>query len=171
MHSVERAFPGDVASVAAARRFVSSVLADLGFDHLVDAAALLTSELVSNAVLHTRSAPTVRVVSDDPCVKIEVHDRSAMMPARKRYGLDAATGRGLLLIETLALDWNAELTEAGKRVWFTLDISDATDPLLELHLAGAAAELDAEVDLDALAAQLGEGGGGSAGDGPRMLFV
>ena len=51
-----------------------------------------------------------------------VRPRATRLPARKHYSEDAATGRGLLLVETLADGWGANPTAGGKAVWFELGV-------------------------------------------------
>lgn len=159
-----RSFSNDKAAVGAARRFVSEVLEDRHPDALVETAVLLTSEVVSNAVLHGRSAPTVAISLDADRVRVEVDDASPALPVRKHYGLEATTGRGLMLLETLADDWGARRVGSGKRVWFDLDpAGERGSSASERAVAspdGRPLDLD---DLDAIAASFGEGGGASGG--------
>lgn len=86
-------------------------------------AILLTSELVTNAITHGESPVTVAVSWSGRALRIEVHDRSRFMPAPWPVidRVDAETGRGLLLVDTLASDWGFYRTPGGKAVYFTLD--------------------------------------------------
>ena len=105
-----------------ARRFVEAALSDAGLGHLSYTATLLVSELVANAVLHTGNTPievVVRPTGDG--VRIEVHDGSPVLPVRKNYSNMSGTGRGLMLVERMAVHWGAEPTATGKMVWFELD--------------------------------------------------
>jgi anti-sigma regulatory factor (Ser/Thr protein kinase) len=114
--------PADAASAGVARRFVDRTLLAWGLDGVADTATLLVSELVANAILHARSRLEVVVRQTPRVLRIEVHDSSGRLPARKHYSEDAATGRGLLLVETLAAGWGADPTADGKRVWFEIDV-------------------------------------------------
>ncbi len=116
--------PAEPASAAAARRFVRDVLASWGAHEFEDPAVLLTSELVTNAVLHARSAPLLSLRLVDGRLRVGVSDGTPVAPVRKRYGQDAATGRGLLLVETMASAWGSEPSGAGKLVWFELEPAD-----------------------------------------------
>ncbi len=126
-----RSYPSTAASAAQARRFVESVLAAAGLDHLSYTATMLVSELVANAVLHTGTALMVIVKPDGDHVRVEVHDGSQQLPVRKHYSNMSGTGRGLLLVERLATDWGSDLTADGKVVWFELaaDAAPAFDIL------------------------------------------
>jgi anti-sigma regulatory factor (Ser/Thr protein kinase) len=112
--------PSEPSSAGLARRFVRDVLAGWGADGYDDRAMLLTSELVTNAVLHAHSAPEVVVRLDGDLLWIGVFDGIPLAPVRKRYGPEAATGRGLLLLERMAAAWGSESSGAGKVVWFEL---------------------------------------------------
>ncbi|HEX7276708.1 MAG TPA: ATP-binding protein, partial [Acidimicrobiales bacterium] len=118
-------FPGLPESAGQARRFVSGALAAAGRPEAADAAevaVLLVSELVSNAVLHagTELEVVVRILPDR--LVVEVHDQGGGRAVRRRYSRLSGTGRGLVLVEELARDWGTVVTEAGKYVWFELDL-------------------------------------------------
>ncbi len=90
-----------------------------------EGAVLLVSELVTNAVLHARTGPDVTLRLNGGRLWIGVHDDSPVAPAPKRYGPNAATGRGLLLVERVAASWGTDKDESGKVVWFELDEQSA----------------------------------------------
>jgi anti-sigma regulatory factor (Ser/Thr protein kinase) len=87
----------------------------------VEIAALLVTELVTNAVLHART-PIVVVVDRSPGrVYLAVSDGSDAQPIARDYGIDAATGRGIALVEELSTRWGVERSPSGKQVWCELD--------------------------------------------------
>ena len=114
----ERDFTPDAASVSGARRFVLSVL-DVG-PELADPIRLAVSELATNAVLHARSPFRVRVAHDAEGIRVAVFDESPATAAKKNYGPDAVTGRGLTIVEQLTDDWGVTPDDGGKWVWFEL---------------------------------------------------
>ena len=114
------------ASPTAARRWIGARLGDLP-DHLVHTAALLTSELVSNAVLHAGTPLVVSVHRSSDRVRVDVADASPTLPRVKAYGRDAATGRGLTLFNRLASSWGARPVPGGKVVWFELPLDVPVD--------------------------------------------
>lgn len=138
--------PADAASVSRARRFVRGLLDESGASAFEECAVLLVSELVTNAVLHTRTAPEITVRLSDGRLWVGVHDGSPVKPAPKRYGPDAATGRGLQLVDRVAASWGVERDAAGKVVWFELD----DDSVANYAMAQEAALLEgfAEMDID-----------------------
>jgi anti-sigma regulatory factor (Ser/Thr protein kinase) len=99
-------------------------LTEAGLPELADTAALLVSELVSNALLHGGGAATLGIRADRLGVKVWVGDRSPAPVPRNRPpgGGDELTeaGRGLLLVDRLAESWGWEDSPSGKAAWFRL---------------------------------------------------
>jgi anti-sigma regulatory factor (Ser/Thr protein kinase) len=113
--------PAEPASASAARQFLRSTLEAWGCEDLTDSGSLLVSELVTNAVLHARSPIELIVGHEHQVVRVEVVDRDDHLPVRKHYAIDAGTGRGMVLVESIADRWGAEIRSQGKAVWFELD--------------------------------------------------
>jgi PAS domain S-box-containing protein len=117
-------------SVAVARAFVRDTLHGWGFADVVDDAVVLTSELVTNAVVHAGTAADVRCLRYETAVRVEVADhypeREVPLQGRGRPHRDPdhEGGRGLLLCAALASRWGVEYTPAGKHVWFQLDLPE-----------------------------------------------
>jgi len=115
---VRRTLPLDPASASAARRFVTDVLAQWGHPDLEHQVALMTSELVTNSVLHTSGELELAMFRDVDRVRVEVVDRSDRLPTVQAPDADAPGGRGLLIIEALSQAWGVEGRGDGKAVWF-----------------------------------------------------
>ena len=129
--------PAEPTSAGAARRFVVQSLADVDAD-VIEAAALLTTELATNAILHAATAFAVHVRTDRERVRIELTDESPVLPVRRHFSTSAGTGRGLQLVEALAVRWGVEPSASGKTVFFEVD-----------RTAGVAApDIDFEINLD-----------------------
>ncbi len=107
-----------------ARAWLSAQLPDWSADGLATV-ALLTSELVTNAVLHSTDVIEIAAERDGPWLLVEVSDRSPSKPVVKTYGEEAATGRGLRLVEALAAAWGVRGEETRKSVWFKV-VDDPT---------------------------------------------
>ena len=122
---VEAELAPDPTSASEARRFVRGVLVRWHAEVVEEAAVLLTSELVTNALLHARTVMKLRLRRRPGLVRIEVVDDGAGQPVRRRYDDDASTGRGLALVEAMAEDWGVEPANGGKAVWFTLPLDRA----------------------------------------------
>ncbi|MFI7406854.1 SpoIIE family protein phosphatase [Streptomyces sp. NPDC049541] len=117
-------------SVATARSFVRDTLQGWGFADIVDDAVVLTSELVTNAVVHAGTSADVLCLRSDEGVRIEVADR---YPEREiplqghpvnMGSPDREGGRGLQLCAALAARWGVEYTPTHKQVWFQLDLPE-----------------------------------------------
>ena len=112
----------DVDMVSVARRFVERTLRLWEVDDTnVDDAVLLTSELMSNAVLHARTDVRVNVrAQEDGTLRVDVADENPRLPLSAAPPEDAQSGRGLWLVETMASAWGVERTSEGKTIWFEL---------------------------------------------------
>ena len=109
-------------NVREARRFVEQSLTDWDLERLSELGALLTSELVTNAILHAHSAVELSLSLATDRVRIEVRDDGDGEPARRESVLEATSGRGLTLVDMLAIDWGVVGHGLGKSVWFELPL-------------------------------------------------
>lgn len=114
------ALPALKASVSAARRTVTALCGPAGLAMLNDTAALLTSEVVTNAVVHGDGTVLVRAHTAAGRLRVEVEDEGDGGPVEKQAARDAEGGRGLALVAALADDWGVERVPGGKYVWFEL---------------------------------------------------
>lgn len=123
IRDLTRRFPGVPSQVAGARELVTAAL---GRGHpLHDDCALLTSELATNAILHSRSGAggwfTVRVRNGGELVRVCVEDAGAdAPPCACRADPESAGGRGLPLLETLSHRWGFTRGGGVTAVWFEL---------------------------------------------------
>ena len=111
-------------SASEARRFVVDTLPSVDPQRR-DVAMLLTSELVTNAILHSATEGDIEVAVDlrGPVVRVEVSDTSSDPPRVRRLDLTATSGRGLALVAALATAWGVErIPNDGKRVWFEVAV-------------------------------------------------
>ncbi len=110
-----------VESTPAARHWIAAHLRGLPRE-VSEAASLLTSELVTNAVLHAATPIRLTLHTMGDRIRVDVADGNPSLPTRKEYGRDAATGRGLRLFDALASDWGVQTLGEGKVVWFELPV-------------------------------------------------
>jgi anti-sigma regulatory factor (Ser/Thr protein kinase) len=120
---VVRDFLGERDQVARAREFVGRVL---GGYPAADDAVLLTSEVVTNAVLHTASGDggffRVIVLMAGELVRVEVHDGgSETAPNARALETPGECGAGLYLVETIAARWGHDGGPHGRVVWFEVE--------------------------------------------------
>ncbi|QHC27272.1 SpoIIE family protein phosphatase [Streptomyces sp. GS7] len=117
-------------SVATARAFVRDTLQGWGCVDIVDDAVVLTSELVTNAVVHAGTAADVLCLRTDGGVRVSVADRypereiPLQSAGQAMVHPDREGGRGLLLCGALAARWGVEYTAAQKHVWFHLELPE-----------------------------------------------
>jgi anti-sigma regulatory factor (Ser/Thr protein kinase) len=118
--------PPEAASASHAREFVRRQLAQECDADTRETVALVTTELVTNAVLHARTPLRVTIDVVAPVVRVTVEDAARGRPVVRRYEpLEATTGRGLALVEALAQSWGIESTADGKRVWCEIELAGA----------------------------------------------
>lgn len=118
-----REFRGDPAQVRNARRFTRGYL-----DSCPSAAdtALLTSELATNSILHSRSGHggTFHVVIGHHCPGIIrvaiIDDGSITTPTLADPDPLDGNGRGLALVQDIAAQWGHEGDDSTRTVWFEL---------------------------------------------------
>lgn len=111
--------PADLAVVRRARGLVEDVCraADID-DDTREAAVLLASETVTNAVVHARGEATLAVTTDAGVVRVEVGDTDARHPRTGGGDLQAPDGRGLEIVRLVARRWGVRSACPGKVVWF-----------------------------------------------------
>lgn len=110
-------FAADLQAVGDARRFLLSTLADWHVDEYDFAAPLVVTELATNAALHARTPYEVRLRLEPTHLLVEVVDGNPRQPLPRRYAVDASTGRGIALVDSLCRDWGVTPAAGGKVVW------------------------------------------------------
>jgi serine phosphatase RsbU (regulator of sigma subunit)/anti-sigma regulatory factor (Ser/Thr protein kinase) len=117
----------DLRQISEVRGELRDAVRRWGIGDLADTVELLTSELVTNALVHTdRDALlTARLYQEGgPAglarLRVEVDDESDLWPKRRTPGEQASSGRGLMLVEALADAWGVDPRGTGKRMWFEL---------------------------------------------------
>jgi PAS domain S-box-containing protein len=117
-------------SVATARAFVRDTLQGWGYSDVIDDAVVLTSELVTNAVVHAGTTADVLCLRSEDGVRVEVGDHYPerevpLQGMAESFGSpDREGGRGLLLCAALASRWGVEYAPTHKHVWFQLDLPE-----------------------------------------------
>lgn len=118
----------DPALVAGIRRTLRSALRDWGVTEPAEDMELIAGELVGNAVRHGAEAGVgVLLVAQDDLLLLEVSDGTAGYPAEREPGAEDETGRGLLIVRTLAKDYGWRPNDrGGTTVWATMPLSTTT---------------------------------------------
>jgi anti-sigma regulatory factor (Ser/Thr protein kinase) len=122
--------PGRPEHVREARAFVAKALGEL--HPSLDTAVLLTSELVTNAVMHSSSrcvggSVGVVIMESAGGLRIEVADEGSDLSSPVVRGdVYASDGHGLFLVQTLADQWGYLRDDNGTTVWFWIARARAT---------------------------------------------
>lgn len=91
--------------------------------HFVDDLLVVTSELVTNAVLHGRGPIELSVALDDAVAEVTVTDSGGGHPRLRPDEPNAEHGRGLVLVDALVDDWGVRRDDDSPEtttVWFRL---------------------------------------------------
>lgn len=115
----------DLTSILAprdARRYVRAELTGLLPDDRLDDVVLAVSEVVTNAVIHSRRPGTLRLLVSDGLVRVEVTDAAAAEPVQRAIDHRSLRGRGIALLGALSDRWGVRREPGGgKAVWFEVD--------------------------------------------------
>ncbi|MFC7219039.1 ATP-binding protein [Streptomyces polyrhachis] len=117
--------PSRPESAATARRLTHALLRDswgLSAER-ADAAVLLVSELVGNAVRHTGArAFGLRIHRQQGRIRVEVRDPSRGLPCLLPVRDLDTSGRGLAHVDRIADRWGVDLLPRGKSTWFEMRV-------------------------------------------------
>ncbi|NBE55859.1 ATP-binding protein [Streptomyces sp. YC537] len=112
----------DLRAVPEVRRSLRELLTHWGKPGSSDVAELLTSEIVTNALVHTDDDAVLTATVRGHRLRVEVRDSVAHGPRPRVPDADDGTGgRGLFLVQALADTWGVRALGVGKVVWFELD--------------------------------------------------
>lgn len=132
-------------AVACSRRFVRHTLSRWNLQDHEESATLVMSELVTNAIkaggltepdpkpwqIKAEHVIAVQLRVLDGSLFVEAWDRTPELPVLQHPGSDATSGRGLLLVESLAERWDVYgPTVGGKVVWAELPLAPSAAPAL-----------------------------------------
>lgn len=109
--------------ITRARQLAVARLVEWGRQDAEDA-ALVFSELATNAVIHAGGAVRIIVIVADR-VRIEVHDNDPTPPWMRAPG-SSPGGLGLRIVEQLSERWGSRTTTTGKLVWAELPADHET---------------------------------------------
>jgi anti-sigma regulatory factor (Ser/Thr protein kinase) len=124
--NVETQLVPDPISARAARQLVEAALQRWGDEDTTEVAVLLTTELVTNAIVHARTDFALRVGTNDGRLRVEVSDSNLDHPRLIPIQDVEEHGRGLHLVDALSGSWGVDWRVDGKVVWFELAEETAT---------------------------------------------
>jgi anti-sigma regulatory factor (Ser/Thr protein kinase) len=113
----------DLTAVKAARQFITDNLHQWGLDDLIDNFQLITSEIVTNALIHADSDVDLRLREYPDHLRLEVRDTNPTPPIPTpitqtlEQNQHAEHGRGLNIVDTLSTQWGNTPSGRGKTIW------------------------------------------------------
>ncbi len=109
-----------------ARRFTRRTLRAWGIsDAAMDAALLVVSELVTNALVHTDGRVRLDLTLINHRLRVAVTDASPRTPVKPTsLSWEATGGRGILLVEAVSDTWGTVPVSGGKQVWSELPLQE-----------------------------------------------
>ncbi len=117
---VRAQLPEGTASLPRARRLVADVLARWSQEELIGVAKVVITTFVENVLVHTDSAPGVRLETDGQTVTVAVEDDDPAPPTLREDREAAAAPAGLHTVARLVRAWGTAPSPAGKTVWAVL---------------------------------------------------
>ncbi|OIJ88510.1 hypothetical protein BIV24_21520 [Streptomyces colonosanans] len=125
-HLRRRLGRADLKAVPEARRALRELLTRWARPAWSETAELLTTELVTNALIHTDHDAVLTATVSPSKLRVEVRDFMGQRPTlRAPDAEDETHGRGLVLVQSLADAWGVRPHGVGKSVWFELDAGAA----------------------------------------------
>jgi serine/threonine-protein kinase RsbW len=149
--SWRRTFPGEPEQLGELRRWIASLLPPLSSR---DDVALVADELASNAIGHTRSGQggqfTVEITRHGSLLRVTVTDDGAPGGPRLTDDPQSEHGRGLVVVNALAVRVGVNGDHQGRRVW--ADVGwESTGPALATPAPSPAPLDDAAIRDDEVA--------------------
>jgi hypothetical protein len=90
-------------------------------DPVKDVAALLTSELVTNAIVYGRQGGELSLCFEVGFLRLKVKNADLQNSIPPWYGIDSPLGREI--VEALSNEFGVDHTRSGKTVWATIDMT------------------------------------------------
>ncbi|MFF0017088.1 ATP-binding protein [Streptomyces sp. NPDC005374] len=119
------------AEVSLLRKAAAKQLSQWGVSAATEETELLVTELATNVFKHVGEGVSATLILEwrGERLRLEVHDKSQVVPETKSTGCDEECGRGLHLLASLAVDWGTVLSATGKAVWCELRVGRGGDCL------------------------------------------
>ncbi|MCX4524170.1 MULTISPECIES: SpoIIE family protein phosphatase [unclassified Streptomyces] len=115
-------------AVLHARRFTARTLRSWGVEEELDAALLVVSELVTNAIAHTQGEVGMDLTLSADRLRIAVNDASPRSPVKPVWvSWESTGGRGLLIVDATTTAWGSVPLSGGKQVWAEIPLAPSGD--------------------------------------------
>jgi two-component sensor histidine kinase len=126
---VREALLPEVGAARRARDVVTEACLKWSLPHLVTAASMIASELVTNAVQHAGTPLVLFLARTARYLHVAVHDGDPRPAVLLKPTLLATAGRGLQIVQRTATSWGSSPAQDGKVVWATLVVDDRSPRL------------------------------------------
>jgi anti-sigma regulatory factor (Ser/Thr protein kinase) len=120
LRTEQATLPGIPASARTSRQLLLAALEGWGAADTREKATLLISELVTNVVRHAGTDVDLRIAMGARTVRVEVGDSNPTIPVIRTPAPTDLGGRGMRIVDDLAVRWGMEARRTGKSVWFEL---------------------------------------------------
>jgi anti-sigma regulatory factor (Ser/Thr protein kinase) len=115
--------PPEARSAGAARQLVAEACLDWECGVQLEAATLIVSEMVTNALLHAGTMLELSVARCEHRLRLAVSDGGTRRPRAQPMDTSRITGRGMLLVAAFSRSWGVLPTaDGGKVVWSVLEV-------------------------------------------------
>jgi anti-sigma regulatory factor (Ser/Thr protein kinase) len=136
--AVTASLPARPQVVRHARRIARTALEAWGAGETSDAAETVVSELVTNALVYGRGPVDLAIALTDEMLRISVTDHGRALPRARAAGPEEQSGRGLQIVEALALSWEVLARPDGKTITCVLPAVPVGTPARPCAAAEAA---------------------------------
>ena len=117
-------FEAEPSEVHLLRKAAAAQLSQWDMPEATDEVELLVTELAANVIKHVGEGAAATLILEwrSERLRVEVHDKSRVLPLLRAADCEEESGRGLHLLAALAADWGAMVTAVGKAVWCEIPV-------------------------------------------------
>ncbi|MGW0954824.1 ATP-binding protein [Streptomyces sp. NPDC002545] len=117
------------AEVRLLRKAATAQLDQWGVPTAGEETALVVTELATNVIKHVGEGASATLILEwsRERLRVEMHDKSRVLPSVHRADCDAECGRGLHMVTAMAVDWGTVVTALGKAVWCDIALGSESD--------------------------------------------
>ncbi|MFB6958548.1 ATP-binding protein [Streptomyces sp. NPDC056309] len=116
------------AEVRLLRKAATAQLDQWGVPTAGEETPLVVTELATNVIKHVGEGASATLILEwsRDRLRVEMHDKSRVLPSVHHADCNAECGRGLHMVTAMAVDWGAVVTALGKVVWCEIALGSET---------------------------------------------
>ncbi|MEV5083805.1 ATP-binding protein [Streptomyces sp. NPDC056159] len=117
------------AEVRLLRKAATAQLHQWGVPTAGEETALVVTELATNVIKHVGEGASATLILEwsRERLRVEMHDKSRVLPSVHHADCDAECGRGLHMVTAMAVNWGTVVTALGKAVWCDIALGAESD--------------------------------------------